>query len=531
MTILALRGLGLFIVAILNFILVFFLWQRAKDGRKDIFYLSISALFSGFYAFSCAGTYFFWNPDSFSSVIWYRTTWLGVLLLPPFVIFSYYFTKQLNHIKLKIFLLYFIALVISFLALTTKLFVKAVYLTYPNISALAGPLDQLGRLFILSCVVIVLVNLVREYIKSTGFVKLQIRYFILGTFLFGISGIILTAIIPFIRGESPYYDILAYFELIWVGLMSFAILRYRLFEIKVVLTVLLVALIALLLFFQIFFVQNTLLLIIDITIFLVFLFLGNLLIRSVMREIRLREELEKAYFELEKLDKAKSEFISIASHQLRTPLTAIKGYISMMIEGSYGKISGLLKGKLTNVAESTERLIRLINSLLSVSRIESGKIEYNFEKNSLEHVIQGVIDILTLEARRKKIVLKWEKPEKPLPELLIDSDKIKDVILNLVDNAIKYTQEGSIHIKSQIKENFILTTITDTGSGMTEEEKEKLFQSFSRGTAGNEYYTEGSGLGLYIAKKFVEKHNGKIWVESEGRGKGSTFYMELPVVV
>jgi signal transduction histidine kinase len=199
----------------------------------------------------------------------------------------------------------------------------------------------------------------------------------------------------------------------------------------------------------------------------------------------------------------------------------------MMLDGSYGALSGQLKGKLINVFQSNERLIRLINDLLSVSRIESGKIELNFEESSLDDIILSVVDTLHLEAKKKKISLKWEKPKKPLRKIFIDGNKIREVISNLVDNAIKYTQKGEIKIETQDQKDSVLVKISDTGEGLSREEKEKMFQSFSRGSAGAQFYTEGVGLGLYIARQFVQMHNGKIWAESQGKGKGTTFYIEL----
>lgn len=241
------------------------------------------------------------------------------------------------------------------------------------------------------------------------------------------------------------------------------------------------------------------------------------------------QELRKAYEELKKLDQAKSEFISIASHQLRTPLTTIKGYISMILEKSYGQMSRKIKKPLENINVSNERLIKLVNDLLSVSRIEAGKIELDLAKVSIEKTIAEVIDELAIIAEKKKIYLKFKKAGKPLPEITADKDKIRQVIINLIDNAIRYTNQGGITVTCRTEKAKYRIEITDTGEGMTKEEISKLFESFSRGKAGPRFWTEGAGLGLYIAKKFVEMHQGKIWVESAGKNKGSTFYIELPI--
>ena len=252
--------------------------------------------------------------------------------------------------------------------------------------------------------------------------------------------------------------------------------------------------------------------------------------KKLEREVeKATKELKEAYEKLKNLDRAKSEFISIASHQLRTPLAAIKGYISMFLEGTYGKLSEKIKEPMENVYKSNERLIKLVNDLLNVSRIETGKIKLELQKTSIEDVISNIINELKIEAEKKNIYLKWQEPKKPLPEILVDRDKIRQVILNLIDNAIRYTNKGGIRIIYQTANKKCQIIIADTGEGMTIEEILHLFESFSRGGAGTQFYSEGAGLGLYVAKKFVEMHKGKIWVESPGKGKGSTFYIELPI--
>jgi signal transduction histidine kinase len=252
-----------------------------------------------------------------------------------------------------------------------------------------------------------------------------------------------------------------------------------------------------------------------------FCIFGYLLIRGVLREIKLREEVER-------ISQAKSEFISIASHQLRTPLSAIKGYLSMILEGSYGNLPEKVKKPMENVYQSNERLIKLVNDILSVSKIEAGEMEMNWEREDLREITKEVISELSIKAKEKNLYLNFEEP-KEFPKVLLDREKIRQVILNLVDNAIRYTQKGGVTVKLQTGNNRLQIVVSDTGEGLTKEEKEKIFERFSRGTAGTKFWTEGAGLGLYIARKFVEMHKGKIWAESEGRGKGSTFYVELPM--
>jgi len=231
----------------------------------------------------------------------------------------------------------------------------------------------------------------------------------------------------------------------------------------------------------------------------------------------------------EELNREKSEFISIASHQLRTPLTAIKGYVSLVLEGMYGALNDETRKVLDRVYKSNERLIELINHLLNISRIDAGKLELNLQESQLEDIILDIVQELDIESKKKNLYLKWSAPGIPLPRIRLDQEKVREVIFNIVDNAIKYTSNGGIEISCEITNSRIKLKIKDTGAGMSHEEISGIFKSFSRGKTGTKIWTEGTGLGLYVAKKFIEMHRGRIWAESEGANKGSTFYIELPI--
>jgi len=360
--------------------------------------------------------------------------------------------------------------------------------------------------------------------------RLKVQYLLIGVVIFVLFNVVFNIISPSIWGSVQYQHFGDYSAIFLLGFTAYAIVKQELFGIKVVLAALLVGSIAILLFLDALVLTKTLSLqILKGIISIIFLAFGYFLIKSVLREIELRAELQKAYEELKRLDKAKSEFISIASHQLRTPLTAIKGYISMIIEGSYGKMSEKTKEPMENVYKSNERLIKLVNDLLSISRIESGRMEINLEKFSLEDIISSVVNESKIEAGKKGLKLTWEKPPEPLPKISADRDKIRQVILNVIDNGVRYTRKGGITIRARSGEESLLIKVSDTGVGLTKEEISYLFESFSRGKAGTRFWSEGVGLGLYVAKKFIELQNGKIWAESKGKGKGSTFYIELPI--
>jgi signal transduction histidine kinase len=275
---------------------------------------------------------------------------------------------------------------------------------------------------------------------------------------------------------------------------------------------------------------------------LIFVFIfGVLLIRSVIQEVRTREEMEKlagdlaiANEKLKELDKAKSDFVSIASHQLRTPVTAIKGYSSMLLEGSFGEIPEKAKSATEKIFESSNRLVHLITDFLTLSRIERGKIEYDFQKTDLKAIVVSVMDEFKAAniKDKKNLDLSLDIAENEDYALNIDQEKIRQVIYNIIENAMKYTPRGFIKVslsKTPDKSKVVLG-VQDSGIGMNKESLGKIFRKFGQaGENGKIETTSGVGLGLYVAKEIMKAHNGEIRAESKGEGRGSAFYIELPV--
>lgn len=388
----------------------------------------------------------------------------------------------------------------------------------------SGPFYFVFPLFLFCLIlysVFLLLKTYRETEKKTF--KVQIGYVLLAV-IFGFGG----GITNFFPQLFNIYPLGNYFVILYVIFISYAILKYHLFDIKLIATELLIGLVALVLLTDALTGESLLECLFKLLILFIFLYLGIGLIRSVMREIQQREELQQAYAKLKELDEAKSEFISIASHQLRTPLTAIKGYLSMMLDGTYGKLESKQSKTVESVYDSNERLIRLVNDLLNVSRIESGRMEMDWGQVDLEELARSVLDELKVKAEEKGIELKLEE-EPSFPDIEGDKEKLRNVILNLVDNAIRYTDEGSITVSTRKLGDSVFLRVRDTGAGMMQKEIGTLFQSFSRGTAGERRWTEGAGLGLYIAKQFVHMHKGEIRAESAGKGKGSTFSFKVPI--
>ncbi|MBI2984610.1 MAG: GAF domain-containing protein [Candidatus Kerfeldbacteria bacterium] len=246
---------------------------------------------------------------------------------------------------------------------------------------------------------------------------------------------------------------------------------------------------------------------------------------------RTNEQLEVANEHLKELDRAKSEFVSIASHQLRTPMTGIKGYLSMMTQGDFGKMEPKHIDILQNLLSESDRMIRLINQFLNVSKIEAGKFTYQKAPVQLEDLITKEIDEVRKVAVDKGLKIITKLPKTKLPQVFADADKLQDVILNLIDNAIKYTEKGSISVGAEVSDGTIRFSVKDTGIGIRKQDAPELFNKFVRGSGIAQIQPDGSGLGLFIAKSIIDSHGGRIWAESEGEGKGSTFQFTLPLTV
>jgi PAS domain S-box-containing protein len=247
--------------------------------------------------------------------------------------------------------------------------------------------------------------------------------------------------------------------------------------------------------------------------------------RRIEEELRNSiQRLENAKQELQELNKVKCSSISIASHEVRSPLTAIKGYIDNLLEGVAGELPESVRYYLTRIGYNTDRVVRLTNVLLDLSRIEAGQMPVDLDVMSIRHVVTDVIKDLELVAKEKAISLQAHNiTDVPVRA---DRDKLEQVLRNLIGNALKFTSQGQVVVQSEITEAERITiTVVDTGCGIPPDHQQKVFNVFHRAPSG---VPEGAGLGLAIAKGLVELQGGQIWVQSEP-GRGSRFSFTLPV--
>jgi len=267
---------------------------------------------------------------------------------------------------------------------------------------------------------------------------------------------------------------------------------------------------------------------------------GLLLNRSVKNEIeqRLKIEslavkLERANSRLKQLDKQKSEFVSIASHQLRSPLTSIAGYASLLREGTYGNVPSKMVEPLDRIEQSARFMAESIEDYLNVSRIESGNMKYHLTDFNLRDETEHICDDIRPEALRKGLVLLFRTNLTSTGLVNADLGKVQQILHNLINNALKYTPKGTLNVvvRDDVKGKRLYVDIVDTGIGMNDNTLHSIFQKFERGDKANTVNVKGTGLGLYVALKMAEAMNGTITAHSEGDGKGSRFTLELPLVL
>lgn len=330
---------------------------------------------------------------------------------------------------------------------------------------------------------------------------------------------------------------------VFLALIIFSITNFRIFNLRSFGTQLLVYVLIIFVGSQFFFLENTTSKVLTVITFALSLCFGIILLHVLKKEEKYLKEIEKLAGDLKKantrlleLDKQKSEFVSFATHQLRAPLTAMKGYASLIMEGEMGTVVKEVREAVSRIYDSSKTLASIVDDYLNISRIELGTMKYSFEVLNLRELVEGVIGELKPNIERTGLAFGFSTtPPDPKERFMIhaDKDKLKQVIANIIDNSVKYTPKGSLEVSivKNAPDRKIIFSVKDTGVGIAPEVMPKLFQKFVRADNANKQNIYGTGLGLFVAKEIVTAHKGRIWAESDGEGKGSTFYLEMEMAV
>jgi len=525
---------SLFVVAVLNAIFGYLVLKGKENLTNSLFSLFVISvsLWSLFVAF-------FINTSSFKNALLFANIYYVSAAAIPilFFYFSLFFLEYKKPLKKYfIYLLPFFFLIIVF-ALNKNVLLQEIYLVNGHKNVFINKLNYFYYIiYFLAFIFLSYYHLFRSYILTeSSEKKIQLKFVIWGTIPAYLLGMIFNLFLPAF-GNYEFIWLGPLFTLVMVLSIGYAITKHKLFNVKIIATELLALSLWTLLLIRTLAATTLRDQIIDSVVLVAMTVAGVLLVRSVIKEVEVRIQMEElatelvvANSKLRDLDKQKSEFISIASHQLRSPLTAIKGYSSMLIEESFGKVPNKAKEALDRIFQSTQNLVTIVEDLLNISRIEQGRMKYNFEIINLEDVAKDVVEELLPVAKNGNLNLIFQSDRHETYNIKADKGKMRQIITNLIDNAIKYTQKGSIkvNISNNDKKNKILLTISDTGIGLSKETLNKIFKKFTRGKGGSKINTGGSGLGLYVAKEMVKAHKGRIWAQSPGLGKGASFCVEL----
>lgn len=331
---------------------------------------------------------------------------------------------------------------------------------------------------------------------------------------------------------------------IFLAFLVYLIVEYRAFNIRLFATEALVGSLILLIGSQLFFVINSTNRILTILALAIAVLIGYYLIKATQseekrreeaesiaaEESRLRIEAEKLANDLKRLNEAKTEFMLSAEHNLRLPLSVIKGYMDLLYGGSFGKINTNAKKRIASSMEVADKLIKTVDDILDVAKYQMGKGEFMKESIRIDALLREVADEFQSLAENKGLYLKLGEPKKALPELMLDSRRLKSGLCNIIDNAIRYTAKGGITMEAAVVEDNVVISISDTGIGMDEDERNGLFsKTFERGKRAQSVHEGGKGISMYLTSQIVASQGGKMRVESDGPDKGSRFIITIPI--
>ncbi len=521
------------IVAFLNFILGgFIIYNNRKEAVNKSF--AIMTVLVG--VWSLMAFIFRAAPMSgYAHTFGYLLYSAAALLPTSFLIMALTFPPySLLNKRVITFLICETAVVIWFMN-TPGLIIKGLVLENTEKILIWGKYYFIYAIHLLALFSVGYLILIKKYFKSLGTERQQVRHIIFGTIIPANLAMITNLILPWM-GIYYFYTWLGQVFMIFLVLFSgYAIFRHHLFNIKTIAAEIFTLATSITLFIWFVFSEGSQEKWLSGTIFLAVTFFGYLLIKSVLKEVEQKERLEVLTYQLglanEKLkvlDQARAEFISIASHQLRSPPSTTKWYLSSLLTGDFGKLSPKVRDALEKIQMTNNSLISLIEDMLNVSRIERGRMEFLFEETDVLALAEAAFLQLKPFAEIKKLKLSFKKPSQKLPLISADKEKLRQVMNNLIDNAIKYTKQGEIKVELFKQGNEIIFKVSDTGRGLLESEKQSIFEKYGRGRDSMKHAV-GLGLGLYVAKAIVLQHNGKITAESQGEDKGSVFTVSIPV--
>ncbi|MBS3902873.1 MAG: hypothetical protein KGZ30_00650 [Anaplasmataceae bacterium] len=384
----------------------------------------------------------------------------------------------------------------------------------------------------ISLVLLGITTLISKTIKSSGKERLPYLELLAGIILMFSLIIFFNFFATTIWNTTRFIPLSAVFTLPFVVLAAYAIYKHRLLNVKIITTEILTFTLAMVALFEVVISREVLIIIFRSGIFVLILAFGILLIKSVRKEVEQREQLEEltkqlqvANKKLEELSAYKTQLLSLASHQTKSPLSAIKSYASLLVQGLFGPVNDQIKDKLNKIMLAADELLSLIDTFLNLRKVEEGRMDYTMQRVDLVELVRQKAEELQPLTQNKNLGYEVHLPEHPIM-INADSQKLQQVLQNFIDNAIKYTPQGKVEINLREEGGYTIFSVKDSGYGIPASLIPHLFEEYVRDDRIKNQI-RGTGFGLFIARKIAEAHGGTIWAESEGENKGSTFYLKI----
>jgi len=506
---------------ILSVFIGLWVYRSIKKSLEGKIFIVMSLIFS---ALSFCNLITWTNSNSQTiSIFWFLTielfNWLMFFL-------AYFFYVFVNHKDLRLFekILGSIILLIS-----PVLLLSNSGISHFDINSCELVISNNYYIFQLAVNILAILAIIFIFIDD---LRISFKTKKVKDFLFFIATLVFAGFFIATWHLSSFFDVFVYEQIGYIGfvvftaIIAYAIVRFKAFDIKLLGAQALVWALVILIGSQFLYMSKmplSLLIITGATLIIASV-VGMMIVRGVKREVSLRESLEIA-------NRNQQSLIHFVSHQLKGFFTKSKMIFSGFLEGDFGETSptGLEMAK--TGLQSDNNAVAMIQDILGASNLKAGTTQYNFNNVDLNDLVKEICGLYTKEMENKGLKFDVQITEQPLT-IFADRTQIIQVFKNLIDNAIKYSPAGTVKASLSLDPNGLksLFEVKDTGIGLTESDKNRLFTEGGKGEESLKYNTDSAGYGLYIVKKIVETHKGKIWAESEGRGKGSKFCVELPIV-
>lgn len=517
-------GLTGLIIGITNIAVGFLVYFNNKKSSTNKLWslFSISVAIWGF------GSYLIsFSKDSNEVILLWRITHIGVIIIPFSLLL---FTQSFLGIKNRVIAISSIILCIAFLLVNaSSYFIRSTRYLF-NQFYYDGPPTIIYSIFVLIFVVTffyILIISFKSYFSTRDHnKKQQILFFIIATIIGSLGGS--TSFLPVYGIDFyPYFNAsIILFPLI----IGYAILKYKLFNLKILIAELFVFFIWVFVFLRSLLSISIEDKIANITLLVLVLVIGSFLIKAIRNEWAQKTRIEKMANKLRELDELKSEFISLATHHISSPLTAIKGYVSLLQEADESETLGENRETLSTIHRLTNNTVTLVKDFLDVNRLEEGKIVINHSSFYIFELVEQIVAEYEPQMKRKglNLVFKYEIDK----HIIVDGDKekIKQALTNILDNSIKYTQSGKITISIHTKDNNILILIQDSGVRNLPTISPRLLRKLTQSNNIGEANIIGNGLGIYAAKLLIEANNGKLWIQTTSASE-TQFFIEFPTKI